>query len=167
MAVLDVIQRSQIFQRLRTEQLQRVASISREETYEAGRSIFREGDQARSLYILEEGKVILEMRIAPLPEHRPPPQATVDVVVKDEIFGWSALVEPFMFTFSARAVDPCKVVAVEASQLLELMDSDHAMGYEVMSRLSQVIASRLTHTRQTLISERGLALLSQYYSYEK
>lgn len=165
MAKLDIIQESHLFQGLSTEELQRLASISQEKTYEAGQYIFREGDRAQSLYILEEGKVILEMRIAPLPERRPLPQATVDVVTKGEIFSWSALVEPYILILSAQAVDKCQVIAIDGSQLIELMDSDHTIGYGIMRRLSAVIASRLTHTRQTLISERGLALLSQVYSY--
>jgi CRP/FNR family cyclic AMP-dependent transcriptional regulator len=163
MAKLDVIQGTRIFQGLSTEQLHKLDSISREETYAAGQYIFREGDQARSLYIIEEGKVILEMRIAPLPKHRLSPQATVDVLIKGDIIAWSALVEPHILTFSAQAVDRCKLIALDGIKLLELMDSDPAMGYEIMRRLSEVIASRLNHTRQTLISERGLALLSQAY----
>lgn len=163
MTKLDVIQGTRIFQGLSTEQLHKLDSISREETYAAGQYIFREGDQAQSLYIIEEGKVILEMRIAPLPKHRLSPQATVDVLIKGDIVGWSALVEPHILTFSAQAVDRCKLIVLVGIQLRELMDSDPVMGYEIMRRLSEVIASRLTHTRQTLISERGLALLSQAY----
>jgi CRP/FNR family cyclic AMP-dependent transcriptional regulator len=163
MTKLDVIQGTRIFQGLSIEQLHKLDSISREETYAAGQYIFREGDQARSLYIIEEGKVILEMRIAPLPKHRLSPQATVDVLIKGDIVGWSALVEPHIFTFSAQAVDKCRLVALDGTELLKFMDTDPVMGYEIMRRLSEVIASRLTHTRQTLISERGLALLSQAY----
>jgi len=163
MTKLDIIQGTRIFQGLITEQLHKLDSISREETHAAGQYIFREGDQARSLYIIEEGKVILEMRIAPLPKHRLSPQATVDALIKGDIVGWSALVQPHIFTFSAQAVDKCKLVALDGTELLKFMDADPVMGYEIMRRLSEVIASRLTHTRQTLISERGLALLSQAY----
>ncbi|MFH1485715.1 MAG: cyclic nucleotide-binding domain-containing protein [Chloroflexota bacterium] len=165
MAEIDVIQGSPVFENLSPEQLQRIASISKVETYEAGRSIFREGDEARNLFVLQDGKVILEMKIAHPEERRPAPQATVDVIVRGEVFGWSTLIGSHVFAFSARAVDGCAVITIDGRQLLTLMESDLAMGYELMKRLSEVIASRLTHTRQTLISERGLALLSQSYSY--
>lgn len=164
-ARLKGIQESPVFQKLSAEQLNKLADISREETYEAGQRIFREGEQARVLYMLEEGKVILEMRIAPLPERRPSPQATVDVVIRGEVFGWSAISRPHVFTTTAQAVDKCKVVAIDGAKLLELMGADPSMGYEVMSRLAEVIVSRLMHTRQTLLSERGLALLSQAYPF--
>ncbi len=77
----------------------------------------------------------------------------------------SALVEPHTLTLSAQAMDRCKLIAIDAIQLLELMDSDPIMGYEIMSRLSEVIASRLLHTRQTLLSERTLACLSEVYHH--
>lgn len=105
----------------------------------------------------------MEMRIAPPPRHRLSPQATVDALIKGDIVGWSALVEPHIFTFSAQAVDKCKLVALDGIKLLKFMDADPVMGYEVMRRLSEVIASRLTHTRRSLTGERGLALLSQAY----
>lgn len=165
MPKLDIIQTSHLFQGLSTEQVHRVASISGEKIYEAGQSIFRQGDRGQSLYVLEEGKVILEMAIASRPERGRSPQATVAVIAKGEVFGWSALVEPHTLTLSAQAVDRCKVIAIDGIQLLELMDSDPIMGYEVMRRLSEVIASRLVHSWQMLLSERGLALLSQAHGY--
>ena len=165
MAILDVVQGCHVFQRLSTEQLQRIVSISREETYEGGQYVFREGERASTLHILEEGKAILEMKVSPVVEQHPAPQAIVDVVTRGEILGWSALVQPHILTTSAQAVDRCKLIALDANELIKLMDADPAMGYQVMRRLSEVIGSRLSHTRQTLLSERGLALLSQVFSY--
>ena len=152
MTKLAIIQGSRVFHQLNNQQLQKLVAISREETYETGHSIFKEGDPAQNFYILEEGKVILEMRLAPVEERSPSPLGTIDVVTRGETFGWSALVEPYIFT-------------INGAKLRELMDADPLMGYEVMKGLSQVIASRLSHTRQMLLSERGLALLSQIYSY--
>jgi len=165
MAILDVIQATDVFQVLSIDQLGKIASIAREETYEAGRYIFRQGDQARSLYVLEEGKIILEMRIARHGERGPSPPATVAVITEGEFFGWSALVDPRTLTLSGHAIDRCKVIAIDGTQLLGLMDSDPIMGYKIMRRLSEVISSRLTQTGQMLISERGLAILSEYYRY--
>ena len=165
MAKLDIIQQSRVFRGLNSQQLQKIVSISREDTYTTRQAIFKEGEPAQNFYILEEGKAILEMRLAPVGEHSPSPLATIDVIVKGETFGWSALVEPHIFTLSATTADKSRVIAVDGGKLRELMDADPVMGYQVMAGLSEVIASRLSHTRQMLLSERGLALLSQIYSY--
>jgi CRP-like cAMP-binding protein len=58
MAKLDIIQQSRVFQGLNSQQLQKIVSISQEETYATGRAIFKEGEPAQHFYILEEGKVI-------------------------------------------------------------------------------------------------------------
>ena len=165
MANLDVIRENYIFRDLSTAQLQKIASISQENTYQPGQTIFREGDQAKDLYILKEGKVLLEMRIAPYPERTPSPSATIDVVTKGELFGWSALVPPHIFTLSASTAEKCQVVTLDSAKLIELMDSDPVMGYEVVKRLAKIISTRLKRSREMLMSERGLALLSQAYSY--
>jgi CRP-like cAMP-binding protein len=165
MAKLDVIKGNYVFQRLNGEQWQKIASIAEEKTYPAGQIILREGEQAKALYILEEGKVLLEMRVAPYPERTASPTATIQVVTKGELFGWSALVSPNVLTASASTAGKCKVVMINGEQLIEMMDANPVMGYEVMTRLAEVIAGRLKHTREMLMSERGLSLLSQAYSY--
>lgn len=165
MANLDVLQANYLFKEIGTAQIQKIASISQEKTYQAGQTIFREGDQAKELYILQEGKVLLEMRIAPYPERSPSPSAVIDVVTEGELFGWSALVPPHIFTLSANTADKCQVVTLDGTKIIEMMDADPAMGYEIVKRLSKIIAVRLKRSREMLISERGLALLSQAYSY--
>jgi CRP-like cAMP-binding protein len=165
MAKLDVIKENYVFQRLNGEQWQKIASISEEKAYPAGQIIFREGDQAKVLYILEEGKVLLEMRVAPYPERTPAPTATIQVVTDGELFSWSALVNPRVLTSSGITASKCRVIMINGEQLVEMMGSDPVMGYEVMTRLAEIIASRLKHSREMLMSERGLSLLSQAYSY--
>lgn len=165
MAGLDVIQENYVFRDLSTAQLQKIVSIAQEKTYRAGQTIFKEGDHAGDLYILQEGKVLLEMRIAPYPERTPTPSAVIDVITKGELFGWSALVPPHVFTLSAHTADKCQVVTFDGGKLTEMMDSDPVMGYEIVKRLSKIISTRLKRSREMLMSERGLALLSQAYSY--
>jgi len=165
MTKLDVIKENHVFQSLNGEQWQKIAAISEEKTYPAGQVIFREGEQAKALYILEEGKVLLEMRIAPYPERTPVPTATIQVVTQGELFGWSALVAPHVLTSSGITASKCQVILINGEQLMEMMDSDPVMGYEVMTRLAETIAGRLKHSREMLMSERGLSLLSQAYSY--
>ena len=163
MAKLDIIQRCYIFRGLNAEQLEKLDPISREETFEAGQYVFREGDPAQSVYIVEEGKVKLQMKVATTPQQQVSSSATLDVINKGKTFGWSALIKPHIFTGSAQAVDRCKIITIDGAKLRELMDSDPVIGYAIMCPLSELIAYTLISTRQMLISERGLALLSQIY----
>ena len=72
---------------------------------------------------------------------------------------------PNIFTLSASTADKCHVVAIDGAKLFELMEDDPVMGYEIVKRLAKIASVRLKRSREMLMSERGLALLSQAYSY--
>ncbi len=161
MVALTLFKESKIFQGLNETQLKKVAAIAREEQHAAGAVLFKEGDDANHVFLVEEGKIVLEMKTE-LGPHRPIKQVAVDMITKGEVLGWSALIEPYKYTLSALCIEPVKVVAVDGARLRELLGQDTAIGYEVMKGVARVIASRLNHTRIMLMSERGLALLTEY-----
>jgi CRP/FNR family cyclic AMP-dependent transcriptional regulator len=143
------------------EELAKVASVAAEETYDAGAQMYKNGDPARALYMVQEGKILLVMD-GYLGPHRPPMQVTVDVVTKGESSGWSAVVEPYIFTLSALCIDRAKMIAIDGVGLRKLMDEDCALGFGIMKATAKVIANRLTHTRIILVGERGLSTLTEY-----
>ena len=153
MAIINVLRSSKLFSGLSESELEKVASLSTEETHSAGSTIAREGERARKLYILKEGRVVLDIHIGHDPV-RPATRATVRVVDRLESFGWSALVEPHVYTLSAECTEGCKLVAIDGERLRGLIDADHDLGFRVMKRLAAVIASRLRLTRHTLVTER-------------
>jgi CRP-like cAMP-binding protein len=159
MAMVDVIKKSDLFGALGTEHLDAVATYSRGNSYREGDIIFREGDIAEELYILMEGRIVLEMNVQPVPT-RPPIPTALEVVSKDEFFGWSALVEPHVFTLSARCLLPCTAVAIKGDMLRKTMSSDPVLGFEVTKKLSQLLSLRLANTRLRLINGIGLTLFN-------
>jgi CRP/FNR family transcriptional regulator, cyclic AMP receptor protein len=165
MTIVDVIQSSHVFKRLSRGKLDKLANIAHEETYEPGQYIFKEGDQARNFYIIEEGKVELQVEIAIATSPRKRPRGTIDIITQGTSLGWATLVGRDVFSGSAKAIDKCKLIALDGAQLRELMDSDITLGYEVMKRFSQEITHTIDAMGQMLVSERGLALLSEEHSY--
>jgi CRP-like cAMP-binding protein len=154
-SVINVLRNSFIFQKLTNEQMKKLAAITTAETHSAGTVLYGEGHPANKFYIVEEGKVVLNMKsdLGPL---IPPRQVIVDVVEKGESMGWAAVVDPYIYTRSCICTDRARVVALDAAKLRELLDQDHAMGFEVMKAVSKMMASRLTHTRALLVGERAL-----------
>ena len=142
-------------------ELEKLAAVATEETYDAGIQIYKNGDPARCLYMVQEGKVILVMDSF-LGPHKPPMQVTVDVVTRGESMGWSAVVEPYVYTLGALCIDRVKVIALDAPGLRRLMDENAGMGYRIMKATAGIIANRLTHTRIILVGERGLSTLTEY-----
>lgn len=160
MAVIDILKSSELFGGLKAEDLERVAVLCRGGSYREGIMIFKEGDEANELYVLAEGRVALEMGIRPVAD-RPAIPTAVEVVTKGESFGWSALVEPYSYTSSARCMTNCTVLAIKGDMLRKLMAEDVSLGFEVMKRLAQIISLRLVHTRLRLTSGLGLILLGK------
>ena len=152
MATVDILRRSELFGNLETRHLERLSDVCREFSCRAGEVIFREGDNALDLYVLADGRVALEIDVLVVPG-RPAVPTTVDLVGPNDCFGWSALVEPYVYTASARCMGASTGVAMSGDALLKIMQEDSALGREVMTRLAQCVSHRLAHTRMRLTTQ--------------
>ena len=151
-----------IFEGLTDDELEKIAVLCREEVYEAGETIFEEGEAADCVYLVEEGEVVLEMELE-LQPYASPRQATIEVLTKGEVFGWTALVEPYIRTLSAKCMERAEVIVIEGSDLLDSLDSEPHMGHKVMVGVTQIVASRLKDTTQKLTDFlRGEELSFEY-----
>jgi len=161
MVTANVMKEFNFFRDFTDEQLEKLAAIATEESHAAGSQMYKKGDPARSLFLLQEGKVVMSLE-SYLGPHRPSMQVTVDTIAKGEVMGWSAVVEPFIYTLSALCIDNAKLIALDAAKLRNLMEEDSDLGFKTMKAIAKVIASRLSHTRIILVGERGLSQLTEY-----
>ena len=106
---------------LTEEELEKVAELGREEVYEAGEILFTEGSTAKDLYVVEEGRVALDMDLSVYSGAAR--YGTVDVMTKGHTFGWSAL-RGSPLTMTARALERVKVIAIDGDSLYSLFDED-------------------------------------------
>jgi len=153
-----------VFEGLNDAQLEKLAAIATEEAYPTGALLYKEGDPSTHLYLVQKGKVFLEMKCDMGPT-RPPMQVIIDVVTLRESFGWSAFVEPNLHTLSALIAEPTKIIVFEGGKMKALMEEDCQAGYEIMKGLTRLLASRLNHARVLLIGERALATLTSNTEY--
>ena len=157
MALIDTLKDSKFFNGLETGYLGKLANLCRGSSYREGEKIVKEGDKATELYLLTNGKVVLEMEVRPVSD-RPAIPTAVEVVNKNDIFGWSAVVEPSVYKFSARCMTNCTVLSIKGDMLRKVMADDAGLGFELMKRIAQLISLRLTYTRLRLTNGMGLAL---------
>lgn len=154
MIPIQLLRKVSVFQGLTDEQLERIAGLCREEAHSAGSLILKEGEPAEELHILREGRVTLEMGIRMWPERRVR-QMSVESLNAGQPFGLSALTESDIWTMSARALDNCRLIVLQGRDLLDLMESDRAMGCEINRGLSNVLAERLRYARLGLTEYLG------------
>ena len=79
----------------------------------------------------------------------------LETVGEDGVLGWSWLVPPYKWFCDARAVEPTDVVVLDGACLRGKCDADPALGYALLTRVSQVMHERLQATRVRLLDLYG------------
>jgi len=144
------LQSFSLFSGLSQTELAGIAKLCRERAYESGSVIFTIGGSATDVYLLDTGKVDIQIEFK-IYEYET--VATVYTVGKGEIFGWSALVPPHRLTASARCEGKANVIMINGKELMEFLEKDRRIGYVVMKNLSALISSRLASTTIALRHE--------------
>jgi len=80
---------------------------------------------------------------------------TVQTINAGEVVGWSWLLPPFKWHYDARVIKPVRAVVFDGKCLREQCEKNHDLGYEMLKRISQVIAGRLEATRLQLLDVYG------------
>ena len=159
MTVKEALRNCTVFAPLTESELDKVVNslLILEKQYEAGTTIFKGGDSAEELLVLLEGKLALQETL-PGEQGQSNRRITVDVVTPGEVVGWSAIVQPYIYNFSAVCLQKVKVLSLSATKLRWLLENNCEIGYKLLNGLIKVVASRLDDTRHVLVSERFLAL---------
>jgi len=134
------------FQEIEPRHFDSLCGIASLKEVNAGEELFREGDKEDYLYVVLEGRIAVEIFVPGHGRQRIFTAEPMDVV------GWSS-VTPVVRqrTASARAVLPGRLILLDAPKLRQLCEEDHDLGYVVMRRLANVVASRLLVTRLQLL----------------
>lgn len=159
MVPATILKEFAFFKGFQEEQLYKLSVLASEENFSAGTHMYKYGDIAKSLYLIKEGKIVLYIDNYMGP-NKPPMQVTVDMISSGEAMGWSAVVEPYLYTLSALCIDDAKTIVFNAVGLRKLMDEDSAAGFKIMRAVSKTIANRLTHTRIRLVGERSISVVN-------
>jgi CRP/FNR family cyclic AMP-dependent transcriptional regulator len=150
MRTLDaLITESPVFQGLDDDELELIAGCASNVVVPAGERLFREGDPADTFYLVRHGLVALD---AYVPSRG---QVTVETVGAGEIVGWSWLLPPYRWHFTGRTVEALRAVQFDGACLRGKCEDDPLLGYDLLTRFSQVLVGRLQATRLQLMDVYG------------
>ncbi|MEQ9619592.1 MAG: cyclic nucleotide-binding domain-containing protein [Deltaproteobacteria bacterium] len=110
--------------------------------FEEGELIFHENDKADKFYLIQEGIIALETKLAP---DRDP--ITIQMIGEGDVFGWAWLFPPYLTHFDAKAVAPTVAVSIDGNFLRTKSEEDHDLGYELLKRFAYIIQQRLQAVR--------------------
>lgn len=114
--------------------------------FKAKQTILREGEFANGFYLIETGKVALESE-AGLGESLP-----IQILRAGDSLGWSWMFPPYVWQFTARAIEPTTVLFFYATILREYCEKDHSLGYELLKRISAVMVTRLQAAHDQMLA---------------
>jgi CRP-like cAMP-binding protein len=134
---LEGVSKVQIFSGLTGDQENRITALGKLETFRAGEVITRQGEPSHKLYLVREGKVVINRLLAFQK------QLPITSVGPGEVFGWSSLVPPRVLTATATAAEKSTALAIEAEQLERYFQWEPQVGFLVMRNIAELVASRL------------------------
>jgi CRP-like cAMP-binding protein len=148
MVAPEVLEGFPFFAGLAEGELRDLATIAELVSWQRGDLIFCEGDPAAALYLLVEGWVDILIKT----DAHGARQALMITQTAGDIFGWSAVVAPYVYTASAVCVSPVQSLRFGGDDLLALFEREMRLCCIVMQRINQVIADRLQATRLQMVS---------------
>jgi CRP-like cAMP-binding protein len=134
------------FSGLSREQLDLILPLFERFTIPAGTTIFRRGDAATYLYIVQRGSVTIQ--------YKPydGPMITLSHLRTGEVFGWSSVVGGKTYTSDAISTAEMDVLRLHGSDLVQLCREKPQAGYAILDRLAEVVSPRWTSAREQIQS---------------
>jgi len=144
---VEVLKRSDLFHELDDEQLALVAELGTCHVLDAGTIIHKQGFPAELVHVIEEGLVAIILEVGPLAQRQ------VQAAGNFESYGFSAMIPPYAFTATARALEETKEITFNGRQLFSFCTTHPDAGFKIMQALARVIGERL---RQAYVQLLGV-----------
>jgi CRP-like cAMP-binding protein len=143
----ELLRRYDLFGGLNQEPLNAIAMLTEELTVGRGETIFEDGQPADALYLLVKG--CLDLHYVAVDEITPSlrKELFVSEINPGELFGISAMMEPYRYQGTVRASCPSQVLRIDAKGLRALGQLDPKIGAVLMNGVAKATLARLHDTR--------------------
>jgi CRP-like cAMP-binding protein len=132
------------FRGLSPEQLDLIFPLFEPFTVPGGGTIFKQGDQATYLYVIQGGSVTIQ--------YKPydGPMITLSHLQAGEVFGWSSVVGAQSYTSDAISTTDVDLLRLRGSDLIRLCAEHPNAGVAILDRLAEAVSPRWTYARQQI-----------------
>lgn len=124
------------------------------QTFKFNQYLAYEGRPVDNFYVIVNGTINLQIFAGDLGF------VDLDTLSDGAIVGWSWLLPPHTWQFSACAATDTDVLVFDAADVRRECERDSDFGYAIMSRLTAVAADRLRATRHRLYDYSGVTLMN-------
>lgn len=140
MIAIETLKQYSLFDHQDDNMMARIARIGEERVVEAGEMLFSQGEEAKYLFLVMEGSVVLTMNVG---KKGAQTLEELEPLGRDRVVGWSSIVKPHIYKMGAYAKQRSRLIAFEGGKLHRLFDENPSFGYYFLERLTEVIGSRL------------------------
>jgi len=157
MVPVQTLEKLTFFEGFPPEYLQPLVNMANVVQVEADEVIFHEAEKFSNIFIVIAGKAALEIEVASRGATR------IQTVGPGKLLGWTPILTSGPMTATARAVEPCRLVAINALQVRQACAENPNFGMEFMRRTVLALSRRLSATRLHLadVYESELPVISE------
>ena len=138
-----LLKNTKIFTSLNRRQLDSIDRIVYERFFQAGETVFQQGDPGIGMYIIQSGSIyIVQM----------PAEHILAELTAGDFFGEIALLNETPRSASAIAKSDCTLLCVSQPDLLGLFKRDPKLGVKVLTALSQITGQRVIQLDQDILT---------------
>lgn len=145
-SAIELLKRSDMFGQLADEQLARVADLAEPQSYAENAVIVEEDQQGSRCFFVISGRVDIEIR----PPYSGRGPQRIAQIKAGEVFGELSLVDGFLRSATARAVEPVEALVFDNKKLEALLEEDPRIGYRVMRNIANILSARIRTTNMKL-----------------
>lgn len=152
--IVDILTEHSFFRGLPAEDIAFIAGCAKNVVFREQQMIAHQGAPADEFYLIREGQVSITLEI--------PPQRTFvfRTLGPNEILGFSWLVPPYQWPFTAYATTLTHAIAIHGTCLREKCENNPHLGFELMKRLVHVLVKGEDASRLQLLDVYGKNLSS-------
>jgi len=131
-----------LFADLDESQIQAMATVFRLKRYQAGESIFRQGDLGDKIHLIQEGEVHLEMMVDLGTRQG---RVTISVLRRHRLVGcWACLLGEYRRLHeSAVCHKETQIITAKGSDLKAILDHDPQLNVVMLKRLCQMLGDKI------------------------
>jgi CRP/FNR family cyclic AMP-dependent transcriptional regulator len=129
--------------------LKEIAPCASRVNFEAGQFLCRTEEEARQFYLINHGRVAVEIFSA----RRGP--VAIQTLGEGDVLGWLWFGKPYHWHFDARALQITRVISLDVRCLLDKFETNHELGYELMKRYAHSVAVQFRVSKLQLLDMYG------------
>jgi len=142
-----ILRQHSFFKDVPKEYIDFIVGCTSHVVFKAEEVVLSEGQAADKFYLIRSGKVAIYID--------KPSEIIIQTIGEGDILGWSWLIPPHLYRFSAKAVENTRALALDGKCLREKCESNPDLGYRFLKRLVGVLTERLEATRMQLLDIYG------------